>query len=83
MSNYRLFFIADKNKSGLIGQINNTLVQLKNNTNKKFSDFLPEIPKELDIRLLILTTSFKDLEQKLEKTIKVLSSNSPFRFSPK
>lgn len=83
MSDYRLFFIADKNKSGLIEQIDNILVQLKNNTNKKLSNFLPEIPQELDLKLLILTTSFKDLEQKLDKTIQVLSSNNPFRFSPK
>jgi len=83
MSNYRLFFIADKNKYGLIEQIHNILVQLKNNSNKNFIDFLPKIPQKLDLRLLIFTTSFKDLEQKLEKTIKVLTSNNPIRFSPK
>lgn len=83
MSNYRLFFIADKNKSGLIKQIEITLVQLKKNKHKKLSYSLPEVPQESGLRLLILITDLKSLKQKLEKTITVLlSTNSP-KFSPK
>jgi malonyl CoA-acyl carrier protein transacylase len=82
MTTYQLFCIADKSKSGLINQIKKRLVILKKNHDKQLSDFLPEIPHELGFRLAILITDVKALEQKLEKTIKVLESNITIRFSP-
>jgi malonyl CoA-acyl carrier protein transacylase len=83
MSTYRLFFIADKSKSGLIKQISEWLVRLKNNTDKQLSDFLPEIPQETGLRLAILITDLKTLEKKLEKTINLLALNDAPQFSPK
>lgn len=83
MSNYRLFFIADKNKSSLIERISNILVQLKNNTDKELSYFLPELPQKLDIRLLLLVTDLKSLEEKLDKTVNFLTSSRPLKFSSK
>lgn len=82
MTTYKLFCIADKSKSGLINQMKKRLVILKKNHDKQLSDFLPEIPHELGLRLAILINDVKALEQKLEKTIKVLESNITIRFSP-
>lgn len=83
MSTYRLFFIADKNKSGLIKQLSERLVRLKNSTDKRLSSFLPEIPQEAGLRMAILIRDIEDLKQKLEKAIQVLTANETVRFSPK
>ena len=83
MATYRLFCIANKSRLGLIAQVSKYLVRLKNSNDKELSDFLPKISQELGLRLVILITDVNALEQKLEKTIKVLALSELPRFSPK
>lgn len=82
MKTYQFFCIVDKSKSGLIIQISKFILRLKNNPNQQLSYFLPEIPHEIGIRLIILITNVKTLDQKLKKTIKILESNDSIRFFP-
>jgi malonyl CoA-acyl carrier protein transacylase len=82
MKNYEFFCIVDKSKSGLILQISKFILRLKNNPNQQLSYFLPEIPPGIGIRLIILITNVKTLDQKLKKTIKILESNDSIRFFP-
>lgn len=82
MAAYQLFCISDTSKIGLIHQLRQILVQLKQNQASNLSEFLPPIPSLKGFRMVILIKDFESLQTKLAKALLALESTDVPRFLP-